>query len=71
MQHDDDLAALPLIDDPRVKDVFSEFCTGLNFVHGNVHILCLGHRRSRLASSAVETDRLRPNCYADNRSHRA
>lgn len=32
MEHDDDLAALPLIDDPTVKDVFAEFCTGLNLV---------------------------------------
>jgi len=38
MEHDDDLAALPLIDDPTVKDVFAEFCTGLNFVHGNLHM---------------------------------
>lgn len=38
MSHADDLAELPLVDDPTVKDVFAEFCTGLNFVHGNVHI---------------------------------
>jgi len=38
MEHDDDLAALLLIDDPTVKDVFPEFCTGLNFVHGNLHM---------------------------------
>jgi hypothetical protein len=38
MEPDDDLAALPLIDDPTVKDVFAEFCTGLHFVHGNLHM---------------------------------
>lgn len=38
MEHDDDLTALPLIDDVTVKDSFAEFCTGLNFVHGNVHM---------------------------------
>ena len=38
MEHDDDLAALPLVDDPAVKDVFAEFCTELNFVHGNLHM---------------------------------
>jgi hypothetical protein len=38
MEHDDDFAALPLVDDPTVKDVFAEFCTGLNFVHGNLHM---------------------------------
>jgi hypothetical protein len=35
MEHDGDLTALPLIEDPTVEDVFAEFCTGLNFVHGN------------------------------------
>lgn len=38
MERDDDLTKLPLIDDPTVKDVFAEFCTGLNFVHGNLHM---------------------------------
>ena len=38
MERDDDFGALPLIDDPTVKDVFAEFCTGLNFVHGNLHM---------------------------------
>ena len=38
MERDDDLTALPLVDDPTVKDVFAEFCTGLNFVHGNLHM---------------------------------
>src|SRR6516165_12731344 len=38
MERDDDLTALSLANDPSVKDVFAEFCTGLNFVHGNVHM---------------------------------
>jgi hypothetical protein len=38
MEHDDNLAALPLVDDAAVKEVFAEFCTGLNFVHGNLHM---------------------------------
>jgi hypothetical protein len=38
MEHADDLTTLPLVDDPTVKDVFAEFCTGLNFVHGNLHL---------------------------------
>jgi hypothetical protein len=32
------LTKLPLIDDPTVKDVFAELCSGLNFVHGNLHM---------------------------------
>lgn len=35
---DTDRSALPLIDDVTVKDVFADFCTGLNFVHGNLHM---------------------------------
>jgi hypothetical protein len=38
MEQDNDLMLLPLVDDSTVKDVFSEFCTGLNFVHGNLHM---------------------------------
>jgi hypothetical protein len=38
MEQDNDLMTLPLVDDPAVKDVFAEFCTGLNFVHGNLHM---------------------------------
>jgi hypothetical protein len=34
----DDFAQLPLVNDPTVKEAFAEFCTGLNFVHGNLHI---------------------------------
>jgi hypothetical protein len=38
MEQDNDLMTLPLVDDPAVKDVFAEFCTWLNFVHGNLHM---------------------------------
>jgi hypothetical protein len=38
MEQDNDLMSLPLVDDSTVKDVFAEFCTGLNFVHGNLHM---------------------------------
>jgi hypothetical protein len=31
MERDSDLMTLPLVDDPTVKDVFAEFCTGLNW----------------------------------------
>src|SRR5215471_5168458 len=34
----DDFAQLPLVDDATVKEAFAEFCTGLNFVHGNLHM---------------------------------
>ena len=35
---DIDRSALPLIDDVTVKDTFADFCTGLNFAHGNLHM---------------------------------
>jgi hypothetical protein len=38
MEHTEEFAALPLVDDLTVKDVFVEFCIGLNFVHGNLHM---------------------------------
>jgi hypothetical protein len=38
MEHDNGLTTLSLVDDIRVKDVFAEFCTGLHFVHGNLHM---------------------------------
>ena len=38
MEPADDPSALPIVDDIKVKDTFAEFCTGLNFVHGNVHM---------------------------------
>jgi|SRR5208282_6131084 len=38
MERADDLTALPIVDDGTVKDSFAEFCTGVNFVHGNLHM---------------------------------
>jgi hypothetical protein len=38
MGHDDDFSTLPLVEDITVRDVFAEFCTGLQFVHGNLHM---------------------------------
>jgi hypothetical protein len=38
MKQAEDLASLPFVDDLTVKDSFAEFCTGLNFVHGNLHM---------------------------------
>ena len=35
---DIDRSALPLIVDVTVKDTFADFCTGLNFAHGNLHM---------------------------------
>jgi MFS superfamily sulfate permease-like transporter len=34
----DDFAQLPLVQNSTVKEAFAEFCTGLNFVHGNLHL---------------------------------
>jgi hypothetical protein len=34
----EDLTSLPFVDDVTVKDAFAEFCVGLNFVHGNLHM---------------------------------
>ena len=31
-------SALPLIDDVTLKDAVADFCTGLNFAHGNLHV---------------------------------
>jgi len=38
MKQAEDLASLPFVDDLTVKGSFAEFCTGLNFVHGNLHM---------------------------------
>jgi hypothetical protein len=38
MEKTEEFAALPFVDDLTVKDVFAEFCIGLNFVHGNLHM---------------------------------
>ena len=67
MEHTEEFASLSLVDDLTVKDVFAEFCIGLNFVHGNLaHNFCLGHGRSQCTASGIKTDHLSPNCYADN-----
>jgi len=46
MEPADDFVSLPLVDDVKVKDVFAEFCTGLNSVWQCAYDLCLGHGRS-------------------------
>jgi hypothetical protein len=38
MAHTEEFVTLPLVDDHTIKEVFAEFCTGLNFVHGNLHM---------------------------------
>ena len=38
MKQAEDLTSLPFVDDVTVKDAFAEFCVGLNFVHGNLHM---------------------------------
>jgi hypothetical protein len=35
---DPERPALPLIDDVTLKDAFADFCAGLNFAHGNLHM---------------------------------
>ena len=58
----DDLTALPLIDDPTVKDVFAEFCTGVNFVHGNLHMtfasVTADHSTPHAASKRIVSARI-------------
>jgi hypothetical protein len=62
MERDDDLTALPLVDDPTVKDVFAEFCTGLNFVHGNLHMtfasVTADHSANRASSNRIVSARI-------------
>ena len=62
MERDDDLTALPLVDDPTVKDVFAEFCTGLNFVHGNLHMtfasVTADHSANRASSKRIVSSRI-------------
>lgn len=62
MERDEDLTALPLIDDPTVKDAFAEFCTGLNFVHGNLHMtfasVTADHSSHRASSKRVVSARI-------------
>jgi len=61
MEHDD-LTALPLVDDPTVKDMFAEFCTGLNFVHGNLHMtfasVTADHSANRASSKRIVSARI-------------
>jgi hypothetical protein len=62
MPHDDDFTALRLVDDPTVKDVFAEFCTGLNFVHGNLHMtfasVTADHTTDRAPSKRIVSARI-------------
>jgi hypothetical protein len=62
METTDDLTSLPLVDDIGVKDVFAEFCTGLNFVHGNVHMtfasVTADHSKHQTPSNRVVSARL-------------
>ena len=57
MENTEEFASLPLIDDLTVKDVFAEFCTGLNFVHGNLHMtfasVTADHSASQAASKRI------------------
>jgi hypothetical protein len=51
-----------LIDDAAVKDMFAEFCTGLNFVHGNLHMtfasVTADHSAPRSASKRIVSARI-------------
>jgi hypothetical protein len=62
MEQDSDLTTLPLIDDPAVKDVFAELCTGLNFVHDNLHMtfasVTADHSTPQAASKRVVSARI-------------
>ena len=57
-----DFGALPLVDDLNVKDVFAEFCTGLNSVLGNVHMtfasVAADHSSPRASSKRVVSARI-------------
>jgi hypothetical protein len=62
MEHAEDFATLPLVDDEKVKDVFAEFCTGLNSVHGNVHMtfasVTADHSSPRASSKRIVSARI-------------
>src|SRR3984893_12367159 len=62
MEHYDDSRELPLVDDPAVKNVFAEFCTGLNFVHGNLHMtfaaVTADHSANRAPSKGIVSARI-------------
>jgi hypothetical protein len=55
-------SALPLVEDGTVKDAFADFCTGLNFAHGNVHMtfasLTADHSRDDAPSKRVVSARI-------------
>ena len=62
MGRPDRSSALPLVDDVTVKDSFAEFCTGLNFVHGNLHMtfasLTADHSTDQGPSSRIVSARI-------------
>lgn len=62
MGHTDRSSTLPLADDGTVKDSFADFCTGLNFAHGNVHMtfasLPADHSRDDAPSKRVVSARI-------------
>jgi hypothetical protein len=62
MEHTEDFATLPLVDNDKVKDVFAEFCTRLNFIHGNVHMsfasATADHSSPRASSKRVVSARI-------------
>src|SRR6516165_8747048 len=62
MEHTEEFASLPLVDDLTVKDVFAEFCIGLNFVHGNLHMtfasVTADHSAPQAASKRIISARI-------------
>jgi hypothetical protein len=62
MENTKEFASLPLVDDLTVKDVFAEFCTGLNFVHGNLHMtfasVTADHSAPQAASKRIVSARV-------------
>jgi hypothetical protein len=62
MGHTDRSSTLPLVDDSTVKDSFADFCTGLNFAHGNLHMtfasLTADHGRDDAPSKRVVSARI-------------
>jgi len=49
----DDCEELPLVEDLTVKEALAEFCTGLNFVHGNLHMTFASVTADDSASDAL------------------
>src|SRR5215813_10055902 len=58
----DDCEELPLVEDLTVKEAFAEFCTGLNFVHGNLHMtfasVTADHSSSDASSKRIVSARI-------------